>query len=159
MSPRPADANHSMARDESSSTDRLSTLAGAAETHGRPETSYTATAMASSGMQPGMNGRYSAPVENAYTPDSSTTAMTQIDSSFVVPMTPGASGFGLDYGAPYNPDLQTAMDLGYNAPSAPSLNSDTIFDMNNPELFNGFDIPFWLDDGQYESILNDSNGL
>lgn len=67
----------------------------------------------------------------------------------------------------YNPDFpsapfsshQTAANQHLSAnPSASSTTnwppSDGLFDLNNVELFAGFDIPFWLDDEQYVPFLD-----
>jgi hypothetical protein len=44
--------------------------------------------------------------------------------------------------------------FGQGSQPAASWPSDSLFDLNNVELFAGFDIPFWLDDEQYVSFLD-----
>lgn len=59
----------------------------------------------------------------------------------------------------YNPDFPSApfSQPANQAPSSSGANwppSDGLFDLNNVELFAGFDIPFWLDDEQYVPFLD-----
>lgn len=60
----------------------------------------------------------------------------------------------------YNPDFPSApFSQPANQPSSSSAGanwppSDGLFDLNNVELFAGFDIPFWLDDEQYVPFLD-----
>jgi hypothetical protein len=60
----------------------------------------------------------------------------------------------------YNPDFPSApFSQPANQPlsSSSAANwppSDGLFDLNNVELFAGFDIPFWLDDEQYVPFLD-----
>ena len=59
----------------------------------------------------------------------------------------------------YNPDFPSApFSQPANQPSSTSganwPPSDGLFDLNNVELFAGFDIPFWLDDEQYVPFLD-----
>jgi hypothetical protein len=59
----------------------------------------------------------------------------------------------------YNPDFPSApFSQPANQPSSSSAAnwppSDGLFDLNNVELFAGFDIPFWLDDEQYVPFLD-----
>lgn len=59
----------------------------------------------------------------------------------------------------YNPDFPSAPFFGQVAQQqqpAPGTTwpSDSLFDLNNVELFAGFDIPFWLDDEQYVPFLD-----
>jgi len=54
----------------------------------------------------------------------------------------------------YNPDFPSAPFFGQGAQPAASWPSDSLFDLNNVELFAGFDIPFWLDDEQYVPFLD-----
>jgi hypothetical protein len=155
---KPEESDVTPSQESTAMADGLATLAGAAETHGRSAVHYSGTAPVA-GMRSGSNGSY----YNGYDPTLTTRSVSapmppQIDPALMGSTDPSASRFALEYGAPYNPDLQTAIGFGHDQFLTPSLNSGTIFDMNNPELFNGFDIPFWLDDGQYEALLNDSNG-
>ena len=74
-----------------------------------------------------------------------------------VPFTPVSSNNELPF---YN-----GYDNGYDngaVPNAANMNpayygsmatGEALFDINNMELFEGFDIPFWLDDDQYGSFL------
>jgi hypothetical protein len=59
----------------------------------------------------------------------------------------------------YNPDFPSApfSQPANQPPSSAGANwppSDGLFDLNNVELFAGFDIPFWLDDEQYVPFLD-----
>lgn len=55
----------------------------------------------------------------------------------------------------YNPDFPSAPFFGQGgAQPAAAWPSDSLFDLNNVELFAGFDIPFWLDDEQYVPFLD-----
>lgn len=54
----------------------------------------------------------------------------------------------------YNPDFPSAPFFGQGAQPAASWPSDSLFDLNNVDLFAGFDIPFWLDDEQYVPFLD-----
>lgn len=74
-----------------------------------------------------------APMQVPYTPLTSTHVMTHYD--------------GYDNGIPIS---DTSVDGLYYGDVA---TNDTLFDINNMELFEGFDIPFWLDDDQYSSFL------
>lgn len=66
--------------------------------------------------------------------------------------------------AGYNPDFPSAPFFGQAAAQPTSSSaaapwqSDSLFDLNNVELFAGFDIPFWLDDEQYVPFLDNSGG-
>lgn len=61
----------------------------------------------------------------------------------------------------YNPDFPSAPFFGGGqsggqpaAAGGAAWPSDSLFDLNNVELFAGFDIPFWLDDEQYVPFLD-----
>jgi hypothetical protein len=56
----------------------------------------------------------------------------------------------------YNPDFPSAPFFGQGGaqPAASWPSDSSLFDLNNVELFAGFDIPFWLDDEQYVPFLD-----
>lgn len=56
----------------------------------------------------------------------------------------------------YNPDFPSAPFFGQGGaqPAASWPADSSLFDLNNVELFAGFDIPFWLDDEQYVPFLD-----
>lgn len=76
------------------------------------------------------------------------------------PDEPYGSAAGLPSSTPttnhggYNPDFPSAPFAQPATSSWPP--SDSLFDLNNVELFAGFDIPFWLDDEQYVPFLDNS---
>lgn len=76
-------------------------------------------------------------------------ATQQWNQPLAGPLPPLRTGPEMTYGS-YNPDLQAGIQ---NPNSANTMSSDAIFDINNVELFEGFDIPFWLDDDQYMPFM------
>lgn len=101
------------------------------------------------------------------TPNSAFAAQAPDDN-----FTAGTSGVGAGFPPTaqggYNPDFPSApffgqgaqfagasgAGVGTGAGGAASWPSDSLFDLNNVELFAGFDIPFWLDDEQYVPFLD-----
>ncbi|KAL1586998.1 hypothetical protein WHR41_04121 [Cladosporium halotolerans] len=147
-----------------SPADALSTLAGAAEVHG----AYDASRSTPFGAPP------PPPPPQPQNPYSASTAATE---AYIPTATPSAfpapaddTSFAANQAFPaaahggYNPDFppgsffgqaggtqQPAAGVGASGAAWPS---DSLFDLNNVELFAGFDIPFWLDDEQYVPFLD-----
>jgi hypothetical protein len=136
--------------------DGLSTLAGAAEVHAtfdsqnHPRASAYTQAQTYNTQPPGdANAPSYMPTPNsafaAQAPDEAFS--TGVGSSFPPTATQPSHGG-------YNPEFPSAPFFGQGAQPAAPWPSDSLFDLNNVELFAGFDIPFWLDDEQYVPFLD-----
>lgn len=140
--------------------DGLSTLAGAAEVHGTYDLHGTPRVPSAHGQafhNPQSEGGSTAV---AYmTPQSGYTAPTTeegMGAAAGFASTP--AGTQQNHGG-YNPDFPSAPFFGQGSqPAAAAWPSDSLFDLNNVELFAGFDIPFWLDDEQYVPFLDHNGG-
>lgn len=129
----------------------LSTLANVAETHGQNGGSHVASGAAPTPRETpiamettGTHAAFEPTPQNHFA-----LATQQWNQPFAAAVPPVRTGSEMAYGS-YNPDLQAGIQ---NPPSANTLSSDAIFDINNMELFEGFDIPFWLDDDQYMPFM------
>lgn len=97
------------------------------------------------------------------TPNSAFAAQQAPDDAF---NGSGGAGFPPTAQGGYNPDFPSAPFFGQGAQpigagagagaaaGAANWPGDSLFDLNNVELFAGFDIPFWLDDEQYVPFLD-----
>jgi hypothetical protein len=117
--------------------------------HGNPNSTNTGTAP----YIP--NASFAAPNE-PYNIHASSAGNTNnaFPSSTTLPHPPNINTHG-----GYNPDFPSApfSQPTNQPPSSAGANwppSDGLFDLNNVELFAGFDIPFWLDDEQYVPFLD-----
>lgn len=142
--------------------DGLSTLAGAAEVHAnfdshsqqRPAAyshaysnppSNDPNAAAAAAYMPTPNSAFAQAPDDAF--GSSVGAGAGYPSTASATTQPNHGG--------YNPDFPSAPFFGQGgAQPAAAWPSDSLFDLNNVELFAGFDIPFWLDDEQYVPFLD-----
>jgi hypothetical protein len=122
--------------------DGLSTLAGAAEVHATFDSQHHARATPYSNNNNNNNNNQQA-YSNPPDPTAATTTTTTYfpDEAFT-PGFPSSTNHG-----GYNPDFPAAG-------GGPWQQSDSLFDLNNVELFAGFDIPFWLDDEHYVPFLD-----
>lgn len=135
--------------------DGLSTLAGAAEVHGSYDLhgNSRSTPHGQTYHNPQSDGSTAA----AYmTPNSGYTAPAA-DDSVGAGFASAQAGTQQNHGG-YNPDFPSAPFFGQGSQPASAWPSDSLFDLNNVELFAGFDIPFWLDDEQYVPFLDNSGG-
>nr|OQO13852.1 hypothetical protein B0A51_17456 [Rachicladosporium sp. CCFEE 5018] len=137
---------------------RLTALAGVAETHGRPWMQQS-QAQSISAQYATDSGANNSGVHGLILPEiKSIENMPYPNAQSVsLPAMIPAINVAFDPNAPYRQDYGNVGAFGpaLNAPGA--FVTDAVFDMNDPELFNGFDIPFWLDDMQYDSIFNDGS--
>lgn len=138
--------------------DGLSTLAGAAEVHGNYDAHsnprvvmYAQQAYNTNPQNDGNNTAYMP------TPNSGFAAQAP-DESFGTGYPPTTTPTTQPGGHGYNPDFPSAPFFGQGSQPAAPWPSDSLFDLNNVELFAGFDIPFWLDDEQYVPFLDNSGG-
>jgi len=129
----------------------LSTLASVAETHGQNGGSNVASGAAPTPRQTprvvdatGKTTTFEPTPQNHFA-----LATQQWNQPLAAAMPAVRAGSEMAYGS-YNPDLHAGIQ---NPLSANTLSSDAIFDINNVELFEGFDIPFWLDDDQYMPFM------
>lgn len=146
--------------------DGLSTLAGAAEVHATFDSQNHPRATT-------YNQAYGNPQPGEAHPAGASSYMPTPNSAFAAQApdeafsTSGGAGAGFPPTAQggYNPDFPSAPFFGQGAQfvgapgagaaaAAGSWPSDSLFDLNNVELFAGFDIPFWLDDEQYVPFLD-----
>jgi hypothetical protein len=150
-SARFATTSHNLATEP---IDGLSTLAGAAEVHATFDSQNHPRALAyTQAYNNQSQGEANAP---AYMPTPNSAFATQAsDEAFTANV---GSGFPPTATQPshggYNPDFPSAPFFGQGSQPAASWPSDSLFDLNNVELFAGFDIPFWLDDEQYVPFLD-----
>ncbi|OQO12327.1 hypothetical protein B0A48_02969 [Cryoendolithus antarcticus] len=137
---------------------RLTALAGVAETHGRPWMQQS-QAQSISAQYATDSGADNSGVHGLILPEiKSIENMPYPNAQSVsLPAMIPAINVAFDPNAPYRQDYGNVGAFGpaLNAPG--TFVTDAVFDMNDPELFNGFDIPFWLDDMQYDSIFNDGS--
>jgi len=133
--------------------DGLSTLAGAAEVHATFDShSHPRAAAYTQAYSNAPPGEANA---TPYMPTPSSAFAAQAsEDAFTAAGNPGFASTAQPNPGGYNPDFPSAPFFGPGAQPAASWPSDSLFDLNNVELFAGFDIPFWLDDEQYVPFLD-----
>jgi len=105
------------------------------------------------------NTSFTAPEETYNNSTSSSAAAAAAAANSGIFPTPSTTHPSTNNHGGYNPDFPSApfSQQQANQSSAATANwppSDGLFDLNNVELFAGFDIPFWLDDEQYVPFLD-----